>query len=322
MADGVLTPVQTVALVAVAAASGQVESLNTMGVMFASGIGVAQEDHVAARCFGKAAEKSAQGKYNLALMLKDGRGVPQDTDRATSLLKEAQAEGSLWTAQVTLFLAFVMCVAATRQSEAQATLEGFGLPLPPSIAASPQPSAHTLQESQSLEGGPPSAALSYLARVRIVDQFLRTRFGFGFGDAPTEVLKNAKGDLNIQIAGGGASGEGNWQIDSSTDESIELSFRRGRLSFVELLVFGGTDDVDPEQVREQSEYAASREILRTTGLSRFPRHDSSVFAQVFYSDPRDPCGLELITPEREQSTGGPMGWAYALTKLGKCDFQP
>jgi TPR repeat protein len=93
VADGVLTPVQTVALVAVAAASGQVESLNTMGVMFASGIGVAQEDHVAARCFGKAAEKSAQGKYNLALMLKDGRGVPQDTDRATSLLKEAQAEG-------------------------------------------------------------------------------------------------------------------------------------------------------------------------------------------------------------------------------------
>jgi hypothetical protein len=92
---GTLTPEETISFVRAAAERGQPESQNTLGIMLANGIGLPKDEAAATKWFIKAADKSAQGKFNLALMLRDGRGVAADPAKATSLLKEARAAGYL-----------------------------------------------------------------------------------------------------------------------------------------------------------------------------------------------------------------------------------
>lgn len=91
---GTLTLEQTVLLIRTAAGTGQPQSQNTMGMMFAVGVGVEKDAAEAVKWFQRAADQGdAQGKHNLALMLLDGAGAPKDTARARSLLKEAAASG-------------------------------------------------------------------------------------------------------------------------------------------------------------------------------------------------------------------------------------
>jgi TPR repeat protein len=92
-ATGSFAPEQIVRLVKEAADRGQPESENTYGIMLASGIGVQRDDSAAVMWFERAASSSAQGKYNLALMLRDGRGAPQDMQRARDLFTAAQSGG-------------------------------------------------------------------------------------------------------------------------------------------------------------------------------------------------------------------------------------
>lgn len=93
-ATGNLTPEQTVLLVRAAAGTGQAQSQNTMGMMFATGVGVEKDSAEAVKWFQRAAAQGdAQGKHNLALMLLDGVGAPKDATRARSLLNEAAAAG-------------------------------------------------------------------------------------------------------------------------------------------------------------------------------------------------------------------------------------
>lgn len=93
-ATGTLTPEQTVVLIRAAAETGQAQSQNTMGLMFATGVGVEKDAAEAVKWFRRAADQGdAQGKTNLALMLLDGAGVVKDTARARSLLTEAAAVG-------------------------------------------------------------------------------------------------------------------------------------------------------------------------------------------------------------------------------------
>lgn len=93
-ATGELTGEQTVALVEAAAAKGHPESENTLGMMTALGIGIPKDETGSLRWFLRAAGRgSAQGKYNAALMLRDGRGSLKNDPAARQLMKEAAAEG-------------------------------------------------------------------------------------------------------------------------------------------------------------------------------------------------------------------------------------
>lgn len=93
-ATGTLTNEQIVELVQMAAATAHPESENTLGMMSALGIGVRKNETEAFRWFRRAADRgNAQGKYNAALMLRDGRGTQKDGPAAYRLMKEAAAAG-------------------------------------------------------------------------------------------------------------------------------------------------------------------------------------------------------------------------------------
>jgi TPR repeat protein len=89
-ADGRLSPEQTVALVQMAAAHGQAESENTLGMMLASGVGLPRNDAAAVDWFRRAADQGNPfGTYNLGVMYRDGRGVVTDRKEAARLIPEA-----------------------------------------------------------------------------------------------------------------------------------------------------------------------------------------------------------------------------------------
>ncbi len=75
-ADGTLSSSQTVTLIQMAAARGQAESQNTLGMMLASGIGLPRNDEAAAEWFRRSAgQGNPFGTYNLGVMYRDGRGI-------------------------------------------------------------------------------------------------------------------------------------------------------------------------------------------------------------------------------------------------------
>ena len=93
-ADGALSSEQTVTLIQKAAARGQAESQNTLGMMLASGLGVLQDEAAAVEWFWRAANQgNAFAKYNLAVMYRDGRGVTADRAKAVTLFREARSNG-------------------------------------------------------------------------------------------------------------------------------------------------------------------------------------------------------------------------------------
>ena len=65
-----------------------------MGVMYANGLGVRQDDEVAAQWLAKAANKGyPQAQYAFGLMYSHGRGVPRDYGKAVGLLSPLAEEG-------------------------------------------------------------------------------------------------------------------------------------------------------------------------------------------------------------------------------------
>jgi TPR repeat protein len=80
------------------AAKGSVAALSGLGDLFARGAGaIAAEPARAARYYERAAaEGDMHGKYRLALMLLDGKGIPADVDRAIALLEDLSAGGDPW----------------------------------------------------------------------------------------------------------------------------------------------------------------------------------------------------------------------------------
>ena len=80
------------------AAEGSIGALSGLGDLFAKGAGtVAADLPRAARYYARAAAGGdVHGKYQLALMLLDGDGVPADVPKAVGLLEELSAAGDPW----------------------------------------------------------------------------------------------------------------------------------------------------------------------------------------------------------------------------------
>lgn len=92
--SGVLTPEQTVLLIRRAAESGQPESEVSLGVLFATGVGMVKDDAAAVIWFRRAAEQNNRdGAYNLGRMVRDGRGLDANRDEALRLFRQAQQLG-------------------------------------------------------------------------------------------------------------------------------------------------------------------------------------------------------------------------------------
>ena len=61
-----------------------------LGVRYATGTGVVEDDAVAAQWIRRSAEQGfVDAEYNLGLMYADGNGVPQDSAQAVSWLRKA-----------------------------------------------------------------------------------------------------------------------------------------------------------------------------------------------------------------------------------------
>jgi TPR repeat protein len=91
---GPLTPEEIVQLIGMAAATGQPESEVTMGIMLASGIGVIRDDAASLVWFRRAADQgNPYGLFNLAIMVRDGRGQPADRAEAIALMEAAERNG-------------------------------------------------------------------------------------------------------------------------------------------------------------------------------------------------------------------------------------
>ena len=86
--------------------SGQIRDLRTaaergdpraqylLGVRYATGDGVVEDDATAAQWIRKAADQGlADAQFNLGLMYADGNGVPQDSATAVSWLRKAAEQG-------------------------------------------------------------------------------------------------------------------------------------------------------------------------------------------------------------------------------------
>ncbi len=73
---------------------GDAQAQNNLGLMYAKGLGVPQDDKQAMSWFRKAAEKGdAEAQNNLGLTYVKGLGVPQDDKQAVSWFRKAAEEG-------------------------------------------------------------------------------------------------------------------------------------------------------------------------------------------------------------------------------------
>ncbi len=76
------------------AEQGDADAQNNLGVMYANGQGVAQDDKQAVSWYRKAAEQGdAKAQYNLGNMYDQGRGVAQDDKQAASWYRKAAEQG-------------------------------------------------------------------------------------------------------------------------------------------------------------------------------------------------------------------------------------
>jgi TPR repeat protein len=76
------------------AAQGDARGRNNLGVMYATGRGVPQDDGEAFKWFRLAAmRKDAHGRNNLGVMYANGRGVPQDDGEALKWFRLAAGQG-------------------------------------------------------------------------------------------------------------------------------------------------------------------------------------------------------------------------------------
>jgi TPR repeat protein len=81
-------------LVRMAAARGDAEAQNNLGVMYASGRGVPQDLAEAVRWYRRAAEQGhGYAQFNLGRMYLDGAGVPQDHAEAVKWYRMAVEQG-------------------------------------------------------------------------------------------------------------------------------------------------------------------------------------------------------------------------------------
>ena len=77
-----------------AAEQGDASAQNNLGVMYAMGRGVAQDDALAAQWYRRAAEQGdARAQYNLGFMYADGRGVARDYALAVKWYRLAADHG-------------------------------------------------------------------------------------------------------------------------------------------------------------------------------------------------------------------------------------
>ena len=78
-----------------AASAGNASAMNSLGVMYNEGLGVAQSDAEAIRWYRASAEAgNANGMANLGVMYKDGRGVMQDHAEAVRWYRASAESGS------------------------------------------------------------------------------------------------------------------------------------------------------------------------------------------------------------------------------------
>src|SRR3954462_222487 len=71
------------------AEGGDARAQFRLGVRYATGTGIAEDDAVAAQWIRRAAEQGfVDAEYNLGLMYADGNGVPQDSAQAVSWLRK------------------------------------------------------------------------------------------------------------------------------------------------------------------------------------------------------------------------------------------
>ena len=76
------------------AEQGVAEAQNNLGLMYASGEGVPQDDAEAVKWFRLAAEQGdASGQSRLGIMYTDGKGVPQDFNEAAKWTRKAAEQG-------------------------------------------------------------------------------------------------------------------------------------------------------------------------------------------------------------------------------------
>ena len=82
-----------IAIWTIGANKGDAKAQNNLGLMYASGLGVPQDNKQAVSWFRKAAEKGdAEGQNNLGLTYAKGSGVPQDDKQAVSWFRKAAEE--------------------------------------------------------------------------------------------------------------------------------------------------------------------------------------------------------------------------------------
>lgn len=92
--SGTLTPAETVALVRAAATAGKPLSQNSLGSMYAAGIGVPKDLGESIRWFEAAANQGdAYGLFNLGIMYRDGMGVAASRTKAKELFAKAKTKG-------------------------------------------------------------------------------------------------------------------------------------------------------------------------------------------------------------------------------------
>jgi TPR repeat protein len=91
---GDLTAQQTVDLLLAAAATGDPHAQNAVGYMVAKGVGLTIDYDAARGWLGKAAKQDdPYALMNLALLYRDGLGVPKDVPQARQLLARAKDRG-------------------------------------------------------------------------------------------------------------------------------------------------------------------------------------------------------------------------------------
>ena len=76
------------------AEQGDVDAQNDLGMMYAEGVSMPQDQEMAAQWFRRAAEQGyAAAQFNLGVMYEEGRGVPQDDKVAAQWYKRAAEQG-------------------------------------------------------------------------------------------------------------------------------------------------------------------------------------------------------------------------------------
>ena len=103
-----------------AAEQGDAEAQNRLGLMYATGRGVAQDDATAVLWYQKAADQGyAPGQSNLGFMYSKGRGVAQDDARAAQWYQKAAGQGNA-QAQANLGLMYAAGRGVDRRDEVKA----------------------------------------------------------------------------------------------------------------------------------------------------------------------------------------------------------